>query len=33
MTIIPTRLRRREILDAQLGRCRQVDNSSTYCTP
>ena len=29
MTITPLRLRRREILDAQVLRCRQVDNSFT----
>jgi hypothetical protein len=29
MSIIPIRLRDREILDAQLVRCRQVDNSFT----
>ena len=27
MTTIPTRLRQREILDAQLAQCRRVDNS------
>jgi hypothetical protein len=27
MMTIPTRLRQREILDAQLTQCRQVDNS------
>jgi hypothetical protein len=29
MSIIPIRLRDREILDAQLVRCRQIDNSFT----
>jgi hypothetical protein len=29
MTTIPTRLRQREILDAQLTQCRRVDNSSS----
>ena len=29
MSIIPIRLRDREILDAQLDRCRQIDNSFT----
>ena len=29
MTTIPTRLRQREILDAQLSQCRRVDNSFT----
>ena len=29
MTTIPTRLRQREILDAQLAQCRRVDNSFT----
>src|SRR3954452_21908312 len=29
MTVIPIRLRDREILDAQLVRCRQIDNSFT----
>jgi hypothetical protein len=27
MTTIPTQLRQREILDAQLAQCRQADNS------
>jgi hypothetical protein len=29
MMTIPTRLRQREILDAQLAQCRRVDNSFT----